>query len=79
MPWYKMPWKAVTIMWPNLVAAVLPLDLAAAIDRLPAMLVRLDALDADGKYRSSDDRSKPRQVDDFRAALGPRLGSARAA
>ena len=66
-------------MWPALVAALLPLDLAAAIARLPAMLVRLAALDADGKYRSDADRSKPRQVDDFRAELGLRPGSARAA
>lgn len=73
-----MPWKAVTIMWPVLVAALLPLDLANAIARLPAMLNRLAMLDADGKYRSKDDRSKPRQVDAFRAALGPRLESAAA-
>lgn len=71
-----MPWKAVSIMWPIIVAALLPLDLANAIARLPAMLDRLAALDADGKLRSNDDRSKPRQVDDFRAALVPQLRSA---
>jgi hypothetical protein len=68
-----MPWKVVTIIWPVLVAALLPLDLPRALARLPAILARLDALDADGDYRHERDRSKPHQVDDFRSRFAPRI------
>jgi hypothetical protein len=62
-----MPWKVVTIVWPALVAALLPLDLAHAIALLPRMLARLHTLDSAGEYRAERDRSRPHQVDDFRS------------
>lgn len=62
-----MPWKAVTIVWPAIVAALLPLDLADAIARLPRILARLAAIDAEGDCLSEKDRSRPHQVDDFRS------------
>jgi hypothetical protein len=68
-----MPWKVVTIVWPALVAALLPLDLPRALALLPDILARLDALDAIGKYRNPYDRSKPSQVDDFRSRFASRI------
>jgi hypothetical protein len=62
-----MPWKAVSILWPALVAALMPLDLADVIKRFPRILARLDALDAEGHYLADDDRSRPRQLDEFRS------------
>jgi uncharacterized membrane protein YccC len=35
------PWKLTTILWPLLMAAVLPLTLADAIGRLPNLVRRL--------------------------------------
>jgi len=62
-----MPWKATTILWPALVAALMPLDLAAVLKRFPRLLARLATLDPEGDDRSDDDRSRPRQVDHFRS------------
>jgi hypothetical protein len=62
-----MPWKAVSMLWPTIVAALLPLDLATAITRFPRLLGRLAALDARSGHLSNQDRSRPRQVDDFRS------------
>jgi hypothetical protein len=68
-----MPWKAVTIVWPAIVAALLPLDLARLIARLPHLLVRLDVR---RKPTGDDDRSRPRQLDDFRSQFRSRLSEA---
>ena len=62
-----MPWKVVTIVWPAIVAGLLPLDLADAIARLPRILARLASIDAEGGWLSEKDRSRPHQVDDFRS------------
>lgn len=62
-----MPWTTVGILWTAIVAALLPLDLAALIERLPWILERLAALDREADGRARDDRSRPRQVDDFRS------------
>jgi hypothetical protein len=43
------------------------------VDRLPRIARRIDDADDEGPWRSDDDRSRPRQVDDFRASLPPRL------
>ena len=61
-----MPWKATSILWPALVAALLPLDLPTLIARWPNVLTRLDALDVhhDAFHVS---RSCPRKVDLFRS------------
>jgi hypothetical protein len=61
-----MPWKVVSIVWPAIVAALLPLDLANVIFHLPHIITRLHVLDAQ-KRRAADDRSRPHQVDDFRS------------
>jgi len=62
-----MPWKVVSIVWPTLVAALLPLDLAEVIVSLPHILMRLAAIDGEDEHLEDDDRSRPRQVDDFRS------------
>jgi hypothetical protein len=54
-------------MWPAIIAALLPLDLRALVQRLPKLLARLAAMDAPGNGRASNDRSRPRQVNDFRS------------
>ena len=62
-----MPWKAVSLLWPAIVAALLPLDLATIIARWPRLLARLAALDVAPRHDAYQDRSRPRQVDRFRA------------
>jgi hypothetical protein len=62
-----MPWKVVSIVWPRLVAALLPLELSDVISRLPRIIERLAALDTPRKSHPDRDRSRPRQVDDFRS------------
>ena len=55
-----------SILWPPLVAALWPLDLATLLQRLPHILVRLEALDATVDPTDPDDRSRPKQVARFR-------------
>lgn len=68
-----MPWKAVSIVWPAIVAALLPLSLAELIAHLPGILKRLAALDAGSDARRQEDRSRPRQVERFRSRFEPQL------
>jgi hypothetical protein len=70
-----MPWKVVSILWPQIAKALLPLDLAKVIARLPRLLARLAALDHDGDYRADNDRSRPRQVDNFRSRFASEIRS----
>jgi hypothetical protein len=62
-----MPWKVVSIVWPTIVAALLPLDLPDVISRLPSIVARLAALDVRRKRNPDHDRSQPHQVNDFRS------------
>lgn len=62
-----MPWKVTTILWPAIVAALRPLELADVIKQLPDIILRLEALDARGDALAASDRSRPHQVDDFRS------------
>lgn len=67
-----MPWKAVTLVWPAIVAALLPLDLHQVITRLPRLLARIAAFDVD--CGSSDQRrNRPRQVQDFQSRFSDRI------
>jgi hypothetical protein len=66
-----MPWKTVSILWPVLVAALLPLDIEGISARLPMLLSRLAAME--GKDRGPPDRSRPRQVNDFRAQFSNKI------
>jgi hypothetical protein len=68
-----MPWKVTTLVWPALVAALLPLDLSDLLGRLPHIIARLAALDAERGRRAPDDRSRPRQIDDFRSRYASHL------
>ena len=68
-----MPWKTVSILWPVLVAALMPLDLADLIARFPRILSRLSELDAEGDFLADHDRSRPHQVDDFRSRFASRV------
>lgn len=71
-----MPWKAVSLLWPALVAALMPLDLAALFQRFPRILARLAALDAEGDHLADEDRSRPHQLDDFRSRFASRVRKA---
>lgn len=72
-----MPWRVVTIVWPVLVAALWPLDLAGLIVRFPAILARLAAIDTESDSRErAHRRSRPHQVDDFRSRLAPYIRKA---
>jgi hypothetical protein len=55
-----MPWKVVSILWPAMVSALLPLELGEVVARLPRLAERLAHFDAGA--RVSADRSRPRQV-----------------
>lgn len=70
-----MPWKVVSILWPILIAALLPLDLNEIADRLPNIMHRLDALDAMGTSRADKDRSRPRKVEGFRQRYADYIGT----
>lgn len=57
-----------SIVWPAIVAALLPLDLRDLVIRLPHLLKHLYTC-ARVEHQpddDDDDRSRPRQVDDFR-------------
>jgi len=56
-PMARQAWKLTAIVWPLIVAALLPIRLAEAAQRMPAIADHLDELD--GNHR-------PRQVDAFR-------------
>lgn len=71
-----MPWKVVSILWPTMVAALLPLELPDVIARLPHLIQRLAALDAAADDLSDDDRSRPRQVDIFRSRFPSHIARA---
>lgn len=62
-----MPWKVVSIMWPAMVAALLPLDLADVTARLPHIIARLAALGSENRHTPDGDRSRPHQVANFRS------------
>jgi hypothetical protein len=68
-----MPWKAVSILWPAIVAALQPLDLATLLLRWPRLMKRMAALDAPIDPTALHDRSRPRQVTRFRAWFAPEL------
>lgn len=59
-PLAKQPWKVTSILWPILVAAILPLRLEGAIDCLPTIAMRIDSYDTKATSR------RVRQVQDFR-------------
>lgn len=46
-PVARQPWKLTAIVWPLIIAALLPIRLAHAAQRLPGIADRLDALDGD--------------------------------
>jgi hypothetical protein len=71
-----MPWKVVSIVWLSMIAALLPLELPDVISRLPSIVGRLAALDARNKPNPDHDRSRPRQVDDFRSRFIARAKAA---
>jgi hypothetical protein len=57
-----------SIVWPAIVAALLPLELRDLVTRLPHLLKHLSTC-ARVEHQPNDDdddRSHPRQVDDFR-------------
>lgn len=71
-----MPWKAVSLLWPAIIAALLPLDLATIINRWPHLLARLASLDSEPSKDARQDRSRPRQVDRFRGWFDDEIRSA---
>jgi hypothetical protein len=71
-----MPWKAVSILWPAIVAALMPLELANLVARFPRILARLSALDEEGDHLAAGDRSRPRQLDLFRSRFASRVRKA---
>lgn len=58
-PLARQPWKMTAIVWPLIMAALLPLRLAHAADRLPAIADHLDNLDGEAELAA-------RQVSVFR-------------
>jgi hypothetical protein len=73
--WYSMPWKVVSILWPAIVAALLPVDLPNVISRLPHIITRLAALTGENRQATAHDRSRPHQADDFRSRFVASTGS----
>jgi hypothetical protein len=65
----------VSILWPVLVAALLPLNVHNIAAHLPNLLTRIAAMD--GKRRAQRDRSRPHQVDDFRSQFASKTRAAK--
>ena len=61
------------MLWRALVAALLPLDLATMIERLPHIIARFAAMQMDGADVADHDRSRPRQVANFRSRFASRI------
>ena len=53
-PGARQAWKITSLLWPLVLAALLPVDLASAIALVPAMSRRLDSLDDAGTTRQID-------------------------
>lgn len=62
-----MPWKAVSLLWPAIAAALSPLDLTTLLHRWPRLMQRLAAMQPAIDPTALHDRSRPRQVERFRA------------
>jgi len=69
-PLARQPWKVTSILWPLIVAAILPLRLTATIDKLTEIATLIDSYDAAAIER------RVRQVEDFRDSVtrAARLG-----
>ena len=61
------PWKVTSLLWPALIAALMPLHLSDLVDRLPRIGVRLAGYDALVAARD------PVQLHLFRKRLVPRV------
>ena len=72
VPWTQQPWKLTRILWPAVVAALFPLGLRDLLKRLPHMLRHLQDIDEPDEWLREPDRSRPRQIHDFREALPAR-------
>ena len=57
----------VSVVWPALIAALLPLNLANVNKHLPSIIDRLSAMQNEGDRRSDNDRARPHQLDNFRS------------
>lgn len=68
-----MPWKTVSLLWPAILAALLPLDLKTMLERWPRLLSRLASLDSAPSPYAYRDRAHPRQVERFRSWFGAEL------
>ena len=69
-----MPWAVVTILWPALVAALQPLELAELVGHLPDIITR--HAKSERGDTAAKGRSHPRQVDDFRSHYASRVRKA---
>ena len=56
-PIAQQPWKLTSIIWPTVLAAILPIGLHELLKRLPRLVARLGAF---------DDARRPRQVTQYR-------------
>jgi hypothetical protein len=41
----REPWKLTSIVWPMMIAAIMPMRLHAVLEHLPAIVARLEAFD----------------------------------
>lgn len=62
-PLAQQPWKVTSILWPLIVAAILPLRLTTTIDKLPEIAALIDS------YDSATTERAVRQINDFRDSL----------
>lgn len=53
-PLARQPWKVTSIVWPAIVAAILPLGLCGILEALPALTRRLDSMDSSTQLRQVD-------------------------
>lgn len=60
----RQPWKVTAIIWPLIIGALMPLRLAHAEEKLPAIVDRLDAMDGAAALDT-------RQLQDFRRRIRP--------
>jgi hypothetical protein len=54
----REPWKLTSVVWPMMIAAIIPMRLHTAIERLPAIALQLEAFDAADKRQVATFRNR---------------------
>jgi hypothetical protein len=65
----RRAWFATSLLWPAMIAALIPQRLPALVEGLPRIVDRVEAMDRPAAAPSPVDKSRPRQVHAFRLMM----------